>query len=70
MYSLRECCDKPIDGKERQDIIHWPSDYSIVSRKSVKADGEKGVAVMRRGSRETPAGHTELGDRWQRNLSL
>jgi hypothetical protein len=46
MYSLRECCDKPIDGKERQDIIHWPSDYSIVSRKSVKADGEKGVAVM------------------------
>ena len=47
MYSLRECCDKPIDGKDRQDIIHWPSDYSIVSRKSVKADGEKGVAVMR-----------------------
>ncbi len=49
MYSLRECCDKPIDGKERQEIIHGPSDYSIVSRKSVKADGEKGVAVMRRG---------------------
>jgi hypothetical protein len=70
MYSLRECCGKPIDGKERQDIIHWPSDYFIVSRKSVKADGEKGVAVMRRGSRETPAGHTELGDRWQRNLNL
>jgi len=46
MYSLRECCDKPIDGKERQDIIHWPSDYLIVSKKSVKADGEKGVAVM------------------------
>jgi len=49
MYSLRECCDKPINGKDRQDIIHWPSDYFIVSRKSVKADGEKGVAVMRRG---------------------
>ena len=46
MYSLRECCDKPIDGKEQEDIIHWPSDYSIVSKKSVKADGEKGVAVM------------------------
>jgi len=31
MYSLRECCDKPIDGKEQQDIIiHWPSDYLIV----------------------------------------
>ena len=64
MYSLRECCDKPIDGKDRQDIIHWPSDYFILSRKSVKADGEKGVAVMRRGSRETSAGRTELGDRW------
>ena len=70
MYSLRECCDKPIDGKERQDIIHWPSDYSIVSRRSVKADGEKGVAVMRRGVREISAGHTELENRWQRNLRL
>ena len=47
MYSLRECCNKPINGKERQDIMHRPSDYFIVSRKSVKADGEKGVAVMR-----------------------
>jgi len=64
MYSLRECCNKPINGKERQDIIHWPSDYLVVSKKSVKADGEKGVAVMRRGSRETSAGHTEPGDRW------
>ena len=64
MYSLRECCDKPMNGKEREDIIHGPSDYFIVSRKSVKADGEKGVAVMRRGSRETSAGHTESGDRW------
>lgn len=64
MYSLRECCEKPINGKDRQDIIHWPSDYLIVSRKSVKADGEKGVAVMRRVSGETSAGHTELGGRW------
>ena len=64
MYSLRECWNKPIDGKDWQDIIHWPSDYFIVSRKSVKADGEKGVAVMRRGSRGTSAGQTELGDRW------
>lgn len=64
MYSLRECCDKPIDGKDRQDIIHWSSDYLIVSKKSVKADGEKGVAVMWRDSRETSAGHAELGDRW------
>ena len=64
MYPLRECCDKPIKGKDRQDIIHWPSDYLIISKKSVKADGEKGVAVIRRGSGETSAGHTELGDRW------
>ena len=64
MYSLRECCDKPINGKDRQDIIHWPSDYLIVSKKSVKADGEKGVAVKRRGAGETSAGHAELGDRW------
>ena len=64
MYSLRECCDKPINGKDRQDIIHRPSDYVIVSAKFVKPDGEKGVAVMRRGSGETSAGHTELGDRW------
>ncbi len=64
MYSLRECWNKPIDGKDWQDIIHRPSDYFIVSMKSVKADGEKGVAVMRRGSRETSAGRTELGDRW------
>ena len=47
MYSLRECWDKPIDGKDWQDIVHWPSDYFIVSRKFVKADGEKGVAVTR-----------------------
>jgi len=64
MYSLKECWDKPIDGKDRQGIIHWPSDYPILSKKSVKTDGEKGVAVMRRGSRETSAGHTELEDRW------
>ena len=63
MYSLRECCDKPIDGKDWQDIIHWPSDYFIVSEKSVKADGEKGVAVMRWGTRETSARLAELGDR-------
>ena len=63
MYFLRECCDKPINGKEQQDIIHWPSDYPKLSKKSVKADGEKGVAVMQRGVRETSAGHTELGDR-------
>jgi hypothetical protein len=61
MFSLRVFY---LQAYRRQDIIHWPSDYFIVSRKSVKADGEKGVAVIRRGSRETSAGQTELGDRW------
>jgi group II intron reverse transcriptase/maturase len=55
MYSLRECGIKPIDGKMRQDIIHWQSDYPIVSRKSVKADGEKGIAVMQRDAKDTSA---------------
>jgi hypothetical protein len=57
MYSLPECPDKPIDGKEGQDIMHRQSDYSIVSGKPVKAGGEKGVAVTRREARDTPAGH-------------
>ena len=63
MYSLRECCDKPINGKDQQDIIHWQSDYPILSKKFVKTDGEKGVAVMRWGTRETSARLAELGDR-------
>jgi len=63
MYSSRECCDKPIDGKDRQDIKHWPSDCSIISRKFVKADGEKGVVVVRGDVGGTSAGPTETGDR-------
>jgi len=55
MHSLRECGIKPIDGKIRQGIMHWQSDYPIVSKKSVKADGEKGIAVMRWDVRDTSA---------------
>gem|GEM_PF-1989572 len=62
MYSLRECPIKPMDGKMRQDIIHWQSDYSIVSKKSVKADGEKGIAVMQR-RQGTHLPDSELGMR-------
>ena len=62
MYSHRECSIKPIDGKIRQDIIHWQSDYSIVSRKSRNGDGEKGIAVMR-GAQGTHLPDTELGNR-------
>ena len=39
MYSLKECSIKSIDGKIQQDIIHWQSDYSIVSKKSRNGDG-------------------------------
>ena len=46
MYFLRECGIKPIDGKIPQDIIHWQSDYCIVSMKSRNGDREKAVAVM------------------------
>lgn len=46
MYFLRECAIKPINGKILQDIIHWQSDYRIVSMKSRNGDREKAVAVM------------------------
>jgi len=55
MYSPRECSIKSINGKIRQDIIHWQSDCSIVSKKSRNGDGEKGVAVMRREAGDTSA---------------
>ena len=57
MYSLRECPNKPINGEEGQEIIHRQSDYSIVSEKSWKQDGEKGIAVTRWEARDTPARH-------------
>ena len=64
MYFLRECSIKPINGEIQQDIIHWQSDYSVVSKKSRNGDGEKGIAVMRWGIRDTFAGQrTELEDR-------
>ena len=47
MYSHKECYIKPINGKIEQDIMHWQSDYSTVSKKPMKMGGEKGVAGMR-----------------------
>lgn len=55
MYSRTECDIKPIDGKTPQNIIHWQSDYPIVSVKSPNRDGEKGIAVMQRDVRDTSA---------------
>ena len=57
MYSQRECSIKPMNGKIPQDIIHWQSDYSIVSKKSRNGGGEKGIAVMPRGAGDTSARH-------------
>ncbi|MEA3223417.1 MAG: group II intron reverse transcriptase/maturase [Thermodesulfobacteriota bacterium] len=47
MHSLRECSIKPVNGKIQQDIMHWQSDYSVVSKKFRNGNGEKGIAVMR-----------------------
>jgi len=44
MYSLIECPNKPINGKEGQEIMHWQSDYPIISEKQGNTCGEKGVA--------------------------
>src|SRR3989339_1625747 len=43
VYSQTECDIRPIDGKIAQNIIHWQSDYPIVSVKSLNGDGEKGI---------------------------
>jgi len=68
VHSLFECPDKPIDGKEGQDIVHRQSDYSVVSKKSMKVDGEKGVAVTRWEAGDTSAGH-RAGDRMSTKLA-
>ena len=55
-HSRREWRAKPMNGKERQNIMRRQSDYSIVSVKPVKAGGEKGIAVTRSDAGETTAG--------------
>jgi len=55
MYSHKECSIKSINDKIPQGIIHWQSDYSIVSKKSRNGDGEKGIAVVRGSARDTSA---------------
>ena len=55
-HSRRKCRAKPMNGKERQNIMRRQSDYSIVSKKPVKAGGEKGIAVTQGGARATTAG--------------
>ena len=57
MYFLRECPDKPMDGKKGQDIIHRQSDNCIVSEKLRNGSGEKAVATIHWGARGTSAGH-------------
>ena len=55
MYSHKECSIKSINDKIPQGIIHWQSDYSVVSKKSRNGDGEKGIAVVRGSARDTSA---------------
>jgi group II intron reverse transcriptase/maturase len=43
-----------VKGKELQTAFRW-SDYLVVSGKSTKVDGEKGIATMRWGIRDTSA---------------
>ena len=64
MYSLRECCNKPIDGKERQDIIHRLSDYPIGIDEVWESRWREGGSGNAKGLRETSAGRTETGDGW------
>ncbi len=67
-HSHNECRDKPINGKERQEIVRRQSDYSVVSEKPVKTGGEKGIAGTRCGARETFAGH-RTGERMSTKLA-
>lgn len=59
--SLRECPDKPIDGKGGQEIMQRQSDYLVVSVKPTKVGGEKGVAGNGERGGDTPAGHRTGG---------
>lgn len=67
-HSHNECCDKPINGKERQDIVRRQSDYPVISEKPVKAGGEKGIAGTRSDTKETTAGHG-TGERMSTKLA-
>jgi hypothetical protein len=67
--SLRECPDKPVDGKGGQEIMQRQSDYLILSLKPTRVGGEKGIAGMTREAGTHLPG-TELEDRCQRNWPL
>jgi len=69
MPALRECPDKPVKGKEGQEIRPRQSDYSIVSMKSRNGDGEKGIARTRAEARDIRRGgpDTELENGCQQN---
>ncbi len=53
MYALLECPNKPINGKERQEIVHRQSDYPIVSQKQGNACGEKALAGIQLEEKDT-----------------
>jgi len=64
MYSLRECRDKPIDGKERQDIIHWLSDYPIGIEEVRESGWREGGSGNALGFKGDICWASELGDGW------
>jgi group II intron reverse transcriptase/maturase len=57
VYSRIECSDKLISGENEQEIVYWQSDYFIVAEKQSNVCGAKGITEMRRGVRDTSAGH-------------
>lgn len=69
MRSQNECGSKPINGKPSQGITHWQSDNPVVSKKARNGAGEKGVAGMQRGARDTIAGH-RAGERLSTKLAF
>jgi len=68
MYSHNEGSIKSINDKIQPNIIHWQSDYSVVSEKPMKVGGEKGIAVIQREVRDTSARH-RTGERMSTKLT-
>jgi len=56
-YSQDEGMQQQVPKDKELQKVSWQSDYPIVSVKPVKAGGEKGIARIRGGIRDTSAAH-------------
>lgn len=56
-YSRRAGMRQQVLTDKELQKVSWQSDYPIVSKKSMKVDGEKGIARKRWDTRDTSAGH-------------